>query len=283
MYKLIASDMDETFLNAAHTIPAPNIAALARLRELGVRFVPCSGRPYRSIVANFANIDQRLMEDTYVISYNGGFINRYGDSTPLVTTPMDRASIETIYHYAVDHRQAVHVYASDGTIFTQFLPSEEQRYVSVLDGIVEVDEHERDLSFTDGKELVKILFMDDMTRCRQMGTELARTLDPTKVAITYSSERYVEFMPAGMNKGVGLRRLADMLGIDYADTIGFGDAANDIEMLQAAGLGVGVANVSDDARPYCDLVLASSGEDGALPELVERIIEPQHHAPAVSA
>ncbi len=277
MYKLIASDMDETFLDGAHHIPAPNIAALKRLRELGIHFVPCSGRPYRSIVNNFARIDQSLMEGSYIISYNGGFINRYGDPTPFVTTSMDRASLEAVYQYAVDHRQAVHVYAADGTVFTQFLPPEEQRYITGLNGVVAVGDHVHDLRFADDKELAKILLMDtDMTRCRQMGEELAQVLDPSKVAITYSSNRYVEFMPAGMNKGVGLRRLADMLGIDYADTIGFGDAANDIEMLQAAGMGVGVANVSDDARPYCDLVLSKTGGEGALPELVERVIEPEH-------
>ena len=96
MYKLIASDMDETFLDGAHHIPAPNIAVLKRLRELGIHFVPCSGRPYRSIVNNFARIDQSLMEGSYIISYNGGFINRYGDPTPFVTTSMDRASLDGV-------------------------------------------------------------------------------------------------------------------------------------------------------------------------------------------
>ena len=47
-------------------------------------------------------------------------------------------------------------------------------------------------------------------------------------------------------------------------------------LIAAAGLGVGVANVTDDVRPVCDLVLDTTGPDGALPELVERIVEPQH-------
>lgn len=269
--------MDETFLDRSHRIPAVNVAALERLRELGVLFVPSSGRPYRSVVANFADIDQRLMEGTYVISFNGCSINRYGDPEPLYRTLIDRASLETVYRYAVDHRQPVHIYAADGTDYTQFLPPEERAYLAGFEGIVEVDDRVRDLGFAKGKDLAKIIFMDpDMDRCRQLGDELSAQLDPEKVSVTFSSGRYVEFMPAGMNKGVGLRRLADLLGIDYADTIGFGDAENDIEMLDAAGLGVGVANVSDTARPHCDLVLDTEGEAGALPELVERVIEPEH-------
>lgn len=44
MYRLVASDMDETFLDADHAIPASNLQALKRMRELDVLFVPSSGR-----------------------------------------------------------------------------------------------------------------------------------------------------------------------------------------------------------------------------------------------
>ena len=277
MYKVVASDMDETFLDGQHQIPAPNLGALARMRELGVLFVPSSGRPYQSIMANFADIDQELMRGTYVISYNGGFINRYGDPEPLMRTLIDRASLEWLYAWAVEHRQAVHVYTASGTTYTQFLPPEEEEYVQGIAGVVRVDDSARDLSFAAGEELVKIIFMDtDFSKCKRIGEELAPELDPKLVDITYSSNRYVEFVPAGVNKGTGLKHLAELLGISIAETIGVGDAANDLEMIQAAGLGVGVANITDDVRPYCGLVLDTHGEDGAFPELVARVLEPEH-------
>ena len=279
MYKVVASDMDETFLDKRHLIPAPNLGALARMRELGVLFVPSSGRPYQSIMANVADIDQELLRDTYVISYNGGFINRYGDPEPLMRTLIDRASLEWLYAWAVEHHQAVHVYTASGTTYTQFLPPEEEEYVQGIAGVVRVDDSARDLSFAAGEELVKIIFMDtDFSKCKRIGEELAPKLDPKLVDITYSSNRYVEFVPAGVNKGTGLKHLAELLGISIAETIGVGDAANDLEMIQAAGLGVGVANITDDVRPYCGLVLDTHGEDGAFPELVARVLEPEHAA-----
>lgn len=82
MYRLVASDMDETFLDADHAIPASNLRALKRMRELGVLFVPSSGRWYSSIMDNFSGEARELIEDGYVLSYNGGFINRVGDPTP---------------------------------------------------------------------------------------------------------------------------------------------------------------------------------------------------------
>ena len=89
MYKLIASDMDETFLDGHHQIPPANLPALKRLRELGVLFVPSSGRGYLSIMDNFEDIDPALMEGTYVISYNGGSINRFGDPEPIFSHNLD--------------------------------------------------------------------------------------------------------------------------------------------------------------------------------------------------
>lgn len=67
-YKLVASDMDETFLHDSCIIPDANKAALARMRELGVLFVPCSGRAYNSIAANLDTLDPKLLDSTYIIS-----------------------------------------------------------------------------------------------------------------------------------------------------------------------------------------------------------------------
>ena len=39
MYRLVASDMDETFLNQEHKIPQANIDAIAEMRSKGVLFV----------------------------------------------------------------------------------------------------------------------------------------------------------------------------------------------------------------------------------------------------
>ena len=274
MYRLVASDMDETFLNDRHRVPEVNKHALERMRELGVLFVPSSGRPYQSIVNTLAELDRSLLEGSYVISYNGGFINRFGDPEPLRSMTIDRPSVEVLYAWGVEHRKAMHVYTASGTAFTQFLPAEEREYLSCFSGIVELDDAVHTLDFADSN-LVKIIFMDlDCAACHRIGDELSTLLDPTKVSVTYSSSRYVEFVPAGMDKGAGLKHLAELLGIPIAETIGVGDSTNDLAMIQAAGLGVGVANVTDDVRPYCDIVLETTGAAGAFPELVERVLEP---------
>ena len=130
-----------------------------------------------------------------------------------------------------------------------------------------------DLSFLDGRDIVKILYVNrDFEALQGLEPHLAPMAKRLGVEITFSSKRYLEFMPAGVDKGTGLARLAKMLDIPMSEVIAVGDSANDLAMIKGAGLGVGVANVTDDVRPYCDAILETTGMDGAFEELVERFL-----------
>ena len=276
MYKLVATDMDETFLDHGHQIPEANIRAMQRMKELGVLFVPSSGRWYSSIMDNFAHLDPALLEGSYVISYNGGFINRVGDPNPLTSCGIGRACAEELYALGRELGKCMHVNVADGHVFVCDAPEAERTYLEKISGVTHFSSAEHtDLSFLDSRDIVKLIFMDpDFEGLQQLGRELEPMAQRLGVEITFSSKRYLEFMPAGIDKGYGLKKLAEMLGIPMDQVIGVGDSANDLAMIKAAGLGVGVANVTDDVRPYCDAVLESTGDDGAFEELVEKYLEP---------
>ena len=277
MWRLIASDMDETFLGTGHRIAPDNLWALGRLHELGVYFVPASGRPYPSIVSNFAPEIQELLQGSYVLSYNGACINRFGDPAPLAETIIERDVVEHLYAYAHARRQCLHVYTRSGRIMVQFPTPEEHAILSTVTGAEFLDDDVDALALVGEEPLAKFLLMNpDYEAIRAQAAVLMAQLDPTKVAVTFSSQRYAEFVPAGVNKGAGLSRLAEMLGIPLEETIAVGDAANDIDMIRAAGLGLGVANVTPDVAPLCDRVLASTCDEGAIAEIVRTLIEPEH-------
>ena len=64
-----------------------------------------------------------------------------------------------------------------------------------------------------------------------------------------------------VDKGTGLFRIADLMGIDASDFAAIGDSENDIQMLAAAGFGVAVGNAHPALKGAADLVTA--GEYGA--------------------
>lgn len=275
VYRLVASDMDETFLDSNHAIPPANLRALRRMRELGVLFVPSSGRWYSSIMDNFPGEARELLEGSYVLSYNGGFINRVGDPEPLTTCGLSRACAEELYARGRELGLAMHINVADGHVFVPDADDDERAYLASISGVTHVNSKDHpDLSFLEGRDIVKILYVNrDFDALQDLGASLAPVAERVGVEVTFSSKRYLEFMPAGVNKGTGLARLAEMLEIPLSEVIAVGDSANDLSMIQAAGLGVGVANVTDDVRPSCDVVLNTTGMDGAFEELVERFLE----------
>ncbi len=277
MYKLVASDMDETFLGAHHSVPAANIEALRLMREAGVLFVPSSGRPYPSIMGNFATVDQPLMEGTYVISFNGGFINRYGDPKPLFTSHIDHDVADELYRQGLEMGICQHIYSGEGRTIVVDADDSEYAYASSVPGVEFVSSVGRPdvRSYIGDSEVVKTIYASsDFAMLHEIGERLRPELAQKGIDVTYSSGRYVEFVEKGIDKGVGLKRLAKLLDIPVSETIGVGDSANDLAMIKAAGLGVGVANVTDDVRPCCDVVLDTQAGDGAFVELFDRFIRP---------
>ncbi len=75
-----------------------------------------------------------------------------------------------------------------------------------------------------------------------------------------------------VNKGIGLKRIAELMGLDAKDFVAIGDSPNDIEMLKASGFGVAVGNAHPELKKVADMV--TEGEHGAgVAEAVEYLKE----------
>ncbi|MGE9910487.1 Cof-type HAD-IIB family hydrolase [Atopobiaceae bacterium SGI.236] len=272
MYRLVASDMDETFLDHDHAIPRANVEAIRRLRELGIPFVPSSGRPYDSVMSSLEPI-RELLEGSYVISFNGGTINRVGDPNPIASSPMDFDRMRAIFEYGLDLGDVgFHVYEQTGRMWVWNLSAGEFGYISRL---IDFDDlPSASIDFLRDTPVAKIIFNHpDMARLRQIVRDMpAELLDG--VDTTFSSGRFLEFMPAGVTKGTGVTRLAELLGIPMSDVICCGDAANDESMVRAAGLGVAVAGAGDGLPQIADYIASSTCDDGVIAEVVEKFVEP---------
>lgn len=80
----------------------------------------------------------------------------------------------------------------------------------------------------------------------------------------------MELHPAGVHKGTALRAAAARLGVDPADTVAVGDDANDLPLLQAAGLGVAMGNAIAALKAVAGRVIGCHTRDG-LAEFLEEL------------
>ena len=56
------------------------------------------------------------------------------------------------------------------------------------------------------------------------------------------------------------------------ETIAIGDNFNDLSMIQAAGVGVGVANVNPAMKEQCDYITQADNNHGAVAEVIDHFI-----------
>jgi len=105
---------------------------------------------------------------------------------------------------------------------------------------------------------------------RKTEITLRRDFDVEKAKQLLNEYPEIEIMDTGfavhikskrINKGTGLRRVAELMGLDARDFVALGDSPNDIEMLKAAGFGVAVGNAHPALKKAADMV--TEGEHGA--------------------
>lgn len=91
-------------------------------------------------------------------------------------------------------------------------------------------------------------------------------VDPYLKGLSYfsSSPYSVDVYPPNVHKAYGIRQVISKLDIDISEVMAFGDSINDIEMLEAVGLGVAMGNASDVAKNSANFVTKSLQEDGIM-------------------
>jgi hydroxymethylpyrimidine pyrophosphatase-like HAD family hydrolase len=81
----------------------------------------------------------------------------------------------------------------------------------------------------------------------------------------------VMVLPPGVDKGTGLAAALGRLGLSPHNTVGVGDAENDLPLLAACECGVAVANALPTLKSHADLVTAG-GHGAGVAELCEELL-----------
>ena len=268
-YKIIACDMDETLLSSDASICRRNIEAIAKAKAQGVKFVPCTGRGFRSVEGVLKTLNLFDEAGQYVIGFNGASITENKGHRSLFWDPIPFDLADRIYRKSASYGLCMHIYTRDTVYISGVTPDEED----FLRGrMAYVPTAEKTLDFLRGKEEVcKLIIMHtDYSRLQEIHAEMMPLLDD--ITVSFSSNRYIEFMHKGVTKGVALLKLAAMLGVEPEETMAIGDNINDIEMLQAAGLSIGVHNFNPLIRQYCNVVTDATNNDGAVGEAIETFV-----------
>jgi hypothetical protein len=267
-YKIIACDLDETLLDDKHRISEKNRIAIQKADELGVKFVPATGRGFNTVDGTLKELGLFDKEQEYVISFNGGAITENKDHKLLHFQGIPFETAKKLYQRGLTYDVCIHVYTKD-TVYVYNYVQAEKDYVGARMPIQEI--FDKTLDFLEGQEIVKMLYMNfDQNYLHQIEEDLKEITK--EIDVSYSSNRYIEFNNQGINKGQGLLSLAKLLGAKPEETIAIGDNFNDLSMIVAAGLGVVVKNAVEGIRSSCDYITEATNNESAVAEVIEKFI-----------
>ncbi|MEG0367607.1 MAG: HAD family hydrolase [Coprobacillus sp.] len=269
MYKMILSDLDETLL-VNHHVPSFNREAIDKAHELGVKFVPATGRAYNMIPEILKELGTYQKENEYSICYNGGLIVENKNDRILHFNGLSFEQTKVVFDMGANYDVCVMVFTLDCCYLFHADPEEVQRKTDQKAPFKVIDEYNMD--FLKDANIAKILFeKKDMPYLKSIEQELLPIIEG-KVCASYSSGRYLEFNALGVDKGYGLRWLAEYLGMTSQEVIAIGDNYNDVEMIKEAGLGVCVLCATDDIKELSDYVTEVDYFDGAVKEVIEKFV-----------
>ncbi len=266
MSKILFSDLDGTLLCNDKTVSEKNAAAIRAMTAAGHSFVIATGRPFESAI----RISDALGLDTegcYMVSYNGGHVYDCCRRQVLYSSQLTMQTVRELFARADAAGLYVHTY-QNGEILTKSDAPELSWYAARTNltphPCGDVMEY-----LTDEPYKAIVIHLNDHERLERFRREQETWADG-KCRMIFSNPKYLEVVPVGISKQKGIRFLADRLGVTAADTIAVGDETNDMEMIEAAGVGVAVRNANPAVREIADYVTEASNNEDAIAEVIRQ-------------
>ena len=272
--KLVASDLDGTLLNKNKEITPRLFDALQKLDELGILFVPATGRP-------FSTVPQAIKELPflkYVITSNGAAIYDAAEQKNIIENYLTPEAVDAVIAIAKE-LPVIMEYFIEGkayiakNIYDDLTPFDltESHTAYIKNSRTPVADFWNEMKRNDAVlENINLVFKD--MELRKEIWDRLKNLGLSSV--TASTTKNIEITSLSATKAKALEKLCKVLGLERKNVLAMGDGDNDMPMIQFAGIGVAMANGEEHIKQAAD-ILADDCNDFGAAKILEQIIEEQ--------
>ena len=265
--RLLFLDLDGTLLNDAKEITPGNRAALERTLKRGHGVIITTGRPLKSALEQ----SRRLGLDKpgcYTIAYNGAMVYDWSKQDKVFQRALTIPSVIRVFEKANEIGEHIQTYDSFDVLVEPRGDDEAvRRYCKMVSMTHRVigDIH------TDLRE--------DPVKCLVINYEKKDGLEVMQRWIRenmpemdcfFSCPQFLEVVPKGMNKGEAVKMLCKLLSVEIENAVACGDAANDLAMLKAAGIGVAMMNGADEVKAIADYITTRDNNHDGVAEAADK-------------
>ena len=230
--KLIATDLDGTFVDDQKNMIDENIHALAECAERGIQIVPATGRTIIGIPEEL----KKLPGVRYAITVNGAVLVDLKTEKVLSSCLLDAVTAVKIMELVRDCEDDIMYDAYIGGVgytrqsfwdnLAHYVPNQgihdlvRKTRKPVPDNIEYIREN------CEYVDKINLFFVKEEARMRMRKV----LTDIPGILVSSSLSNNLEVNAAGADKGSALIRLAEYLGIHQEETMAFGDGENDVSM-----------------------------------------------------
>lgn len=270
--KMIGLDLDGTLLNEQKHLTDYTRDVLTRAIEKGVVVLVATGRPV-------TGVPQELLDFPgmrYVLSSNGGRILDMQEHKIIYEKPVPYDLAVRILKILDEYDTLKEIYFDGKGYVSQKELEKVHDYLSnpamadyIRDTRKGIDDIWGKMREMEGHGLDKLhgLFRNKEERLEAK----ARIRALGDLEISDSLGMNLEINAPGVDKGNGLLRLGELLGIRREEIMACGDGNNDLAMIRKVGLGVAMANAVPEIKEAADYITLSNEEDGAA-KAIEKFV-----------
>lgn len=261
MIKLIAVDMDGTFLKSDKTYDESRFAKLyQKMQDKNIQFVVASGNQYFQLESFFTQYP-----DVIYVAENGALIRKQDKIYAL--HQYSASSIKKIESFLLAQNDIKFLVcglesAYELKKFGQDYYDESRHYYHHLKTVDSLDE------INDSILKFAIQCPSDKT---QYYVDLFQKELNAYCQATSSGHGDIDLIQPGIHKAHGLAELGEILNISLDQMCAFGDGGNDLEMLKEVGDGVAMENANPVVLKVADHQTLSNDEQGVLAYLEKKL------------
>jgi len=261
--RLIAFDLDGTFLDDNKNIPPENLRALERAAEKGVLAVPATGRIYAGLPEPL----KTLPFMRWYITANGAYVYDAKEDRAVARAEVSAERAVEFYSHADTLGVLYDCYQDNWGYMTAWMLEEAMRVIpdpgvrrligTLRSPVPELKEYL--LKKGTGVQKLQLYFTDPEQRRRELEALPGRFDD---LSFSTSMPFNIEINAREATKGQALLSLCRHLGLEPAQTLALGDGTNDLDLLQLAGVGVAMENADPAVKAAADVVTADNNAGG---------------------
>jgi len=254
--KYIFFDVDGTLLPFGQDMPQSTKEALKQAKEKGHKIFLSTGR-------SPAELNPRLR----VIPFDGGIYaggaSAAAEGVKIYETFFSHSELEELYALGEKRGWKLLVQTTTGSFMKEEMKKELfELFIRCNGRVLEIDNLNVVDTLPYPENATKLIVLTPDNDVKQIREELIDRYDTVDNTMGVPLDACAELVQKGVSKATGLERILAFYGANRADSIAFGDGANDIEIIEEAGIGVAMGNASAELKSKADLVTSDILEDG---------------------